>query len=153
MKIANPYGRAIEEWVGKTPDEVPPEHVQLRIWDRQNGRCYVTGRKIAPGDKKELEHILALADGGENRERNLAWIIIGAHKEKTSEENSRRAEERKVRKNHVGIKTVPTQHIASAPFPISDRKKKHDQAAAAKLPLPPRRSLFRDIPTRGNTNG
>jgi 5-methylcytosine-specific restriction enzyme A len=123
VKISNPYGRAIEEWSSGDPDQKPPPHVQLRIWDRQHGRCYLTGRPINVGDKKQLDHIKALADGGENRESNMAWILIGAHRQKTGDENSRRSDERSIKKKHFGIEKQvgPDRPIQSAPMPTTRR--------------------------------
>jgi hypothetical protein len=66
------------------------------------------------------------------------------HGRKTAEQDVpaiARAKRREAR--HIGA-VRPTAKINSAPFPISDRKKKRDQAAAAKLPMPPRRPLYRE---------
>lgn len=84
-KIAKARGRSVEEWIGATPDSVPPDHVRLRIFERYNGRCYVTGVKLQPGDW-HLDHIVRLEDGGENRESNLAPIYAPKHREKTGRE-------------------------------------------------------------------
>ena len=50
--------RAVKEWIGKSPDDwPPPPRVQLRILERQKGKCAITGHKFATGDKKQLDHI------------------------------------------------------------------------------------------------
>lgn len=41
-----PTARAIDEWIGRTPDSQPPPHVIRRVFDAHNGRCHITGRPI-----------------------------------------------------------------------------------------------------------
>ena len=61
-------GRAVPEWRGRTPDSKVPDHVRLRIFRNANGVCHISGRKIAAGEAWELEHIVALCNGGLHRE-------------------------------------------------------------------------------------
>jgi 5-methylcytosine-specific restriction endonuclease McrA len=68
------------EWIGATPDAKVPPRVQLRILDRQAGKCAITGRKFRVGDPKRLDHIKPLADGGAHAEGNLQWIFDAQHK-------------------------------------------------------------------------
>ena len=124
-KIAQRYGRSVEEWVGKTPDAPVPEAVQLRIWERQGGVDPIAGRKIMPGEPKHLDHIIPLWKGGEHRESNLQWLLGDeTHKAKTSEEATERAKVKAVAKRHVGIKKAkaPIPQRPKAPRP--DRKQK-----------------------------
>jgi hypothetical protein len=72
--------RKVEEWIGKTPDTPAPPRVRLRVFERHNGICYLSGRKIMAGDKWEIEHPQALINGGENRESNMAPALVGPHK-------------------------------------------------------------------------
>lgn len=95
-------GRAIEEWVGSSPDARIPQRVQDRIWLRYKGRCYLSGRKIMPGDKWELEHIRALSMGGEHRERNLAPALKEVHKAKTADEAKARSKADRMRRKANG---------------------------------------------------
>jgi 5-methylcytosine-specific restriction enzyme A len=106
-KLKNPVGRATTEWIGKDADDwPPPEAVQLRVLMRQDGKCAITGHKFAPGDKKNLDHTVALKDLGENRERNLQWILeVLAHRPKTAAENSARAPIVQRAKTHAGIRS------------------------------------------------
>jgi 5-methylcytosine-specific restriction protein A len=64
--------RSVPEWIGKTDDTPPPPRVRLRVFEAHNGKCHLTGRKIGPADQWDVDHVLALANGGENRESNLA---------------------------------------------------------------------------------
>lgn len=97
-------GRATVEWVGKTPDSVPPPHVVARIFLRHFRRCHLSGVEIRPGMNWHVEHIIPLWKGGENRESNMAPALVGMHKIKTAEEAGERAMERKKRQKAFGIK-------------------------------------------------
>jgi 5-methylcytosine-specific restriction protein A len=97
--------RTVDEWRGRSDDHVPPPKVQLRIWERARGRCQICTRKLMGGDKWECDHIVPLADGGENREGNLQVACASCHRRKTSAENSERARVRSKAKAHAGIKT------------------------------------------------
>lgn len=95
--------RSTPEWIGKTPDAPAPARVRLRVFEAHGGKCHRSGRKIRPGDDWQLDHILALVNGGENRETNLAPILSEAHKEKTAEDVAQKAKDDRVRKKHLGI--------------------------------------------------
>lgn len=103
MKLAIAIGRSVEEWIGKSPDSKPPPSVALRVFDRWDGRCHITGRVIKPGDKWEIEHIKSLRNGGQNRESNLAPALVAPHKEKTAEERDMGAKADRIRKKHLGL--------------------------------------------------
>lgn len=99
--IDSPYGRSVEEWFGATADSMPPPHVRMRIFDRAKGICHISGRKIMPGEKWDLEHKLALCLGGENRESNLAPALSDKHKEKTAEDRAIKADLDAKRGKHI----------------------------------------------------
>lgn len=106
MKIpatGNLYGRAVEEWIGATPDSVPPSRVRTRVFDRAGGVCHISGRKIMAKEKWELEHVKPLHAGGENRESNLAPALVAPHRAKTAKERSEKSKIDRVRKKHLGI--------------------------------------------------
>ena len=108
--------RSVPEWIGKTPDTKVPPRVRLRVFDKHNGVCHISNRKIMPGDKWELEHIIRLKDGGENRESNLAPALVIPHQEKTAIENAEQAKTDRLRKKHLGIPTKPKYNWPSRPF-------------------------------------
>lgn len=114
--------RAVEEWIGKTDDAKVPPRVRLRIFNRHNGICHLSGRKIMPGEKWELEHVKALIHGGEHREANLAPALVAPHKAKTAEEMAVKAKTDAIRKKHVGI-TQPKGNIRSPGFAKAEKKK------------------------------
>lgn len=100
--------RAVDEWIGKTDDAAIPPRVRLRIFEAHGGVCHLTGRKIRPGDDWDCDHIIALCNGGEHRETNLAPAIREAHRAKTAKDVAQRAKDDRVRKKHLGIWTPKT---------------------------------------------
>ena len=108
--------RAVPEWQGATPDTKIPARVMLRVFERYDGRCHWTGRKITPQDDWDCDHVIAIANGGQNRESNLAPILRGKpHKEKTAIDVSEKAKTDRMRKKHLGI-GKSTHRWASRPF-------------------------------------
>lgn len=100
--------REVPEWIGKTPDTPAPPRVRLRVFEKHKGVCYLSGRKIQAGDTWQLEHPLALINGGENRESNLAPALVEPHKVKTAEDVKQKAKNDRVRKRHLGIRKPRT---------------------------------------------
>lgn len=97
-------GREVEEWVGANPNAPAPPRVRLRTFERHHGICHISGRKIMPGDLWELDHIIALINGGENRESNLAPALKDKHREKTAEDVAEKAIIAQKRQKHLGIR-------------------------------------------------
>lgn len=98
--------RAVDEWIGASDDSRPPSRVRLRVFQRYEGRCYLSGRKIGAGDLWDLDHIKALINGGENRESNLAPALKAAHRIKTNADVAEKAKVDRIAKKHLGL--VPT---------------------------------------------
>lgn len=113
--------RTVPEWIGKSDDARVPPRVRLRIFDRHDGICHLSGLKIMGGQKWELEHIKALCNGGEHRESNLAPALVAAHKVKTKADVAEKAKVERVRKKHLGIKTkrrtIPGRKFNGDPIP------------------------------------
>lgn len=113
--------RSIEEWVGKHDDSPIPPRVRLRIFERADGVCYLSGRKIRPGEKWEIEHVLALALGGTHSESNMAPALVAPHKVKTAADRRMKAKNDRVSKRHLGIKkrrrTIPGRKFDGTPIP------------------------------------
>lgn len=97
--------RTVPEWIGKTPDSAIPPRVRLRIFEREDGRCHISGRKIGPGDEWDLDHGVALCNGGEHRESNLFPALRDKHREKTKADVALKSKSARIRKKHYGIKT------------------------------------------------
>ena len=109
--------RYVPDWEGATPDTKAPLRVRTRVFERCGGRCHRTGRLIRPGDDWDLDHILALINGGRNVESNLAPILRGkVHKEKTAEDVAIKSKTARMRARHLGIKKNTGRKIASRGF-------------------------------------
>jgi 5-methylcytosine-specific restriction protein A len=118
MTQARPYieaagdlsGRAVEEWVGKSADTPAPPKVRLRVLLRYKRRCHRTGAVIRAGDAWDIDHVVALINGGQNREKNLAPILRGKpHVEKTAEDRDEADKVRRIREKHYGLKKSKTK--------------------------------------------
>ena len=106
--------RSVPEWVGRTDDTPVPKRVRLRVFDRHGGVCHITGRKIQTGEAWECDHVVALANGGENRESNLAPALVDAHKAKTAEDVKKKAKDARVRAKHIGARPKPRRTMPGA---------------------------------------
>lgn len=95
--------RATDEWIGKHDDQKVPPRVRLRVFERENGICHLTGTKIKPGDAWELEHRVSLILGGEHRESNLFPALVEPHRRKTANEVAIKSKIARVKKKHLGI--------------------------------------------------
>lgn len=86
--------REVPEWIGRRPESMPTQKVLLRLYDRQNGLCACGCglRMNFDTDVIDCDHILALKDGGENREGNLQLLLQVHHRTKTRAENIARAD-------------------------------------------------------------
>lgn len=113
--------RALPEWIGKTPDTKVPDRVRLRVFEREGGKCWISGRKIRPGDLWDLDHKVALINGGEHRESNLFPALRDKHREKTREDVAAKAKTAAVRSKHLGIR--PVSQLRSAGFPARPKQR------------------------------
>lgn len=105
--------RSVDEWIGKTDDSAVPPRVRVRRFDAFGGICYLSGIKIRPGMKWELHHIIALINGGQHRESNLAPVLYDAHKKQTRLDVAEKKMLNRKRSKHIGVKK------ASRPIPGS----------------------------------
>lgn len=93
--------RTAEEWIGKDDDQVPPPRVRLRVFDASGGRCYICSRKIAAGEYWQADHVIALCNGGANREDNLKPACRNCCYTKTAEDVGEKSDIAEKRKKHV----------------------------------------------------
>lgn len=96
--------RTVPEWIGKTPDAKVPDRVRDRIFEARGRRCHISGRIIRPGEPWDLDHIVALINGGEHRESNLAPALRDKHREKTAEDVAMKSRDYRKRKATYGFK-------------------------------------------------
>ena len=128
--------RSTPEWRGKTDDTMPPPRVRLRIYDRAGGVCHICKLPIKPGENWHSDHVKALIEGGENREKNLAPAHAHCNLAKANGEKTRKAKVARTRKKHIRV-VEAKQSIQSAPFARSEKAARR----ASKTPkpsLPPR---------------
>lgn len=113
--------RAVPEWIATHDDQAVPPRVRLRIFERHNGICYLAQRKIAAGEPWDLEHIVALCNGGQHRESNLAPALRDKHKAKTREDMAEKSATYHKRARHVGVKrrrrTIAGRKFDGTPIP------------------------------------
>ena len=128
--------RPVKEWIGDTDEQRAPPRVRLRVFDRESGKCHICRQPII-GKKWALDHVKALINGGENRETNLKPIHIACHREKTAADVAEKAKVAAKRRKHIGI--VDATKMQGRPFPKTRKAARRQQAAANKLPLPPRK--------------
>lgn len=96
-------GRSVPEWIGGTPDAQAPPRVRVRVFDRDGGRCHRCTRQVSAGEAWTLEHLIALCNGGANRETNLGvtcgWCLPAKNRADVAE----KAIVYRKRAKHLGI--------------------------------------------------
>jgi 5-methylcytosine-specific restriction endonuclease McrA len=115
-------GRSIDEWIGATPDSPVPPRVRVRVFDRHGGICHVSRRKIRAGEPWDLDHIVALCNGGEHRESNLAPVLRDKHRWKTNKDLSEKRKIARIRQKHLGIRRADQALICRTRFSSWKRK-------------------------------
>ena len=133
--------RSVSEWIGKTDDSKAPPRVRQRAFDRDGGKCHLCSIVIKPIEGFELDHVVALINGGENRETNLAPAHKHCHLAKTRLDVAKKVKVAAIRQRFTGAKQ-PTGKLKSAGFPQSTKSTQRTEKAAGKLPVPGYRSLF-----------
>lgn len=107
--------RQTPEWIAKSDDEKVPPRVKLRVFERAGGKCHISGRLIRAGEAWDCDHVIALINGGQHRESNMAPALTGPHREKTAEDVAEKSKVYRKRAKHLGL-MVPRQKIQSAGF-------------------------------------
>lgn len=130
--------RRVPEWIGKTPDAKVPPRVRLRIFMDHEGCCWLSKRKIAAGEPWDLDHKVALINGGEHRENNLAPALRDKHREKTALDVAEKAAVYRKRAKHTGAlaKSPSLRSAGFAPRPAQRRA-----TSPLTKPLPARRGI------------
>lgn len=95
--------RVVPEWIGKTADSAIPARVKARVFEAHGGHCHISGRKIGVGEAWDCDHVIALINGGENRESNLAPALRDKHREKTAQDVATKSKTARMRAKHLGI--------------------------------------------------
>ena len=95
--------RSVPEWVGAHADSPIPPRVRVRVFDRCGGICHLSGRKISAGEHWQLDHVVALINGGEHREFNLVPVLVKPHREKTKQDVALKSKIYRKKAAHLGI--------------------------------------------------
>lgn len=115
--------RSVPLWSSTNPDAKVPPRVRLRIFEREGGRCWISGRKIMVGDKWDLDHKVALCNGGTHSEDNLFPALKDKHKAKTAADVREKSDVARKRQKHLGIKTNTGRKIQSRGFDKTKTRK------------------------------
>ncbi len=76
--------RELPEWIGRDDNQAIPPNVRDRVFTRDGGRCAICTRPIDEKVRPAIDHIIALCNGGENRESNLQLLCVSpCHAQKT----------------------------------------------------------------------
>ena len=93
------------EWIAETPDRAIPARVLDRICKRHDDRCQGScGQKFGGKLRAQADHIVALINGGENRESNIQPLCQFCHQLKTKIDVKEKARTYRKRKHILGIK-------------------------------------------------
>jgi 5-methylcytosine-specific restriction endonuclease McrA len=83
--------------------------------------CHIAKRKIQPGESWQLDHVVALINGGEHRESNLVPVLTDKHKEKTKSDVAEKSRMYYKRAKAIGVKkkrrTIPGKRFDGTPIP------------------------------------
>lgn len=111
--------RAVPEWIGKTDDAPVPPRVRLRVFERSGGRCAKCERRVMPGDPPwACDHVVAIINGGANRETNLQMLCDWCHKQKTRSDVALKSDTYATRMAHFGFRRTskrPMPHGKNSP--------------------------------------
>lgn len=116
-----PTVRSVPEWIGDTPDTAPPPRVKLRVFEREKGKCHNCGRKIMAGEIWTCEHLIAIENGGENREGNLGCTCPWCVADKNAADAAIKKKGTRVRQKHFGVKQPSRTPM---PFGKKDKRKR-----------------------------
>lgn len=95
---------SVDEWFGATPDTRPPPHVRLRVLKRYRDRCPKCTRSLKYA-RWDCDHIVALGNGGENRESNLQPLCVSpCHSDKSRADRKLKVISDRAQKRAFGIK-------------------------------------------------
>ena len=131
--------RSTKPWTGKSDDSAAPPKVRQRVRDRYQSICYLCKTEIKDIEGFDLDHVIALINGGANSEANLAPVHRHCHRTKTVRDVKEKAKVAKVRGKHTGA-IRPAGKLKSAPFVQSEKASRR----APKPSLPPRQ-LFQEV--------
>jgi 5-methylcytosine-specific restriction enzyme A len=96
--------RKVEEWIADNDDQAIPARVKVRTFDKHGGKCAVCTLPIVGKLRPAYDHIVALINGGQHRERNLQLLCVPCHEIKTCADVAEKSRVYRKRVKHLGIK-------------------------------------------------
>ncbi len=73
-----------------------------RVFAANGGKCAgACGRKLGPSDDYDIDHIIALENGGTDDDSNLQVLCSWCHTDKTADDHSTAGHARRAYTNHV----------------------------------------------------
>lgn len=97
--------RSTKEWVGASDDTPAPPRVRLRVFLAFDGICQCGCSTKIANKPWQLDHKVALINGGQNRESNFHPLLEEHHKLKTRADVAAKSVTYKKRLKHYGVKT------------------------------------------------
>jgi len=81
---------------------------RARIFDANGGRCWKCSRKLGPADDWDIDHKIALENGGTDDDENLAPCCDWCHVEKTADDHATAGHGRRMATKHCVPKRFRT---------------------------------------------
>jgi len=78
------------------------------LFQASGGLCHICGGRIGVGEAWEVEHIVPLAQGGEDGGDNLSPAHVKCHRGKTAKDAADTARAKRREAAHLGIKKART---------------------------------------------
>ncbi|WP_458760512.1 HNH endonuclease [Afipia sp. TerB] len=93
----------------------------LRVFERGGCICQNCRRELSSSDKKQCDHIVAIINGGQNRESNLQTLCDWCHKAKTKADVALKSKVYRVKAKSQGFRgrrrTIPGRKFDGTPIP------------------------------------
>jgi len=86
-------------WSHEKRGSMTPQR-RARIFTARGGKCYRCERKLRPGDDYDIDHILALENGGTDEDDNLAPICDWCHEVKSGDDHGLAGHGRRMATRH-----------------------------------------------------
>lgn len=112
--------RSVPEWIGKTDDEAIPPRVKLRIFEKYKRKCCECRLDIVGRLLPAYDHVIAIANGGENKESNIQLLCTECHKVKTKSDVSEKSTLNKKKIKRLKLRrrrTIPGRKFDGTPIP------------------------------------